>query len=556
MVASKKRDDEGPIKQPDSEHFLLAQKVSQISDVPSGRQPFWQGIQEFLFTLVITPEFLPAFLRSQIIGCLLAILAPSLVVAGISSLMKSTPLLHFYSAPIIFIVFLISLSWGALPGLLATVTGAALLVIFILLPQKVSSTFLSPADLDSTIIIVLVGFGVTLCSSRIQKAHQQARKAQCEAEIARTNLYRILMQAPLAISVVRGPNYHYELMNPSARQAYSRNAMPGKSLQEVFPEQEAQVLPLFRQIYATGEGVFVSEHRMLPKEENNTLVEQYNDISYQPLRASDGSVDGVIVMAVDVTEQVQARHSIERLLAERENFMSIIAHELRTPLTSARIGSQLVQRNIQKMLDLQQQTEPEEYELLLNASLEHLRRILDQLDFQNRLLSDLLDTSHVQAEGLELRMERYSLVQSINECIEDQRNVYPGRQIHLELPADDALMVIADPERVCQVVVNYLTNALKYSDQEKPITVSVSLQEREVSVAVRDEGPGLDEEQQKLIWESFYRAPGVQVRNGSGVSLGLGLYICRSLIEHQGGKVGVISEPGKGSTFWFTLPRS
>src|SRR6202161_3828344 len=98
MVAAKKRDGEEPIKQPDIENFLLAQKGRQTTDIPAGRQSFWQHMQAHLSALVITPEFFPAFLRSQIIGSLLAILAPSLVVICISSLMETTPLLHFYSA--------------------------------------------------------------------------------------------------------------------------------------------------------------------------------------------------------------------------------------------------------------------------------------------------------------------------------------------------------------------------------------------------------------------------------------------------------------------------
>ncbi len=101
---------------------------------------------------------------------------------------------------------------------------------------------------------------------------------------------------------------------------------------------------------------------------------------------------------------------------------------------------------------------------------------------------------------------------------------------------------------------NYLSNALKYSEADKEVLVSVEQINTQVRVSVRDEGPGLTPAQQQRIWERFYRAPGIEVKSGSGVGLGLGLHISQMIIERLGGQVGIQSEPGKGSTFWFTLP--
>jgi signal transduction histidine kinase len=555
MVPPRKRDGREPLYQPNVENFLLAQETSQVAGVQPDRQSSWQRVQSFLSALSFKSGFLPLLLRHRSIGYLLAVLLPSLIVVGIFSFMADVaPLLHFYSAPVLLVVLLISLGWGTLPGLLATFSGAVMLVSLILIPYA-SLTFQQHEFVYSTIMFALVGLGVALLSSCIERARQQARKAQGEAETAQANLARILMQAPIPISIIRGPEYHYELINPSAQQTLDRQTPLGKPLQEIFSEQESQVLPLLRQVCATGEGIFVPESRTLRRADDNTLVEHYSNISYQPLRISDGTIDGIIVLGVDVTEQVQARHKIERLLAERENYMSIVAHELRTPITGAKMASQLVQRRIQHLLlDVQQQPESEERTRLLGAVSEHLRHILDQLDLQDRLVSDLLDASRTGADSLELRTEHYNLAQSIKDCVENLRNIYPHRQISLELPPGETLMVTADPERVRQVVTNYLTNALKYSEQEKPVTVIASLQHNEIYVAVRDEGPGLNKEQQKRIWERFYRVPSVQVRSGPGVSLGLGLFICSSIIERHGGRVGVTSFPGEGSTFWFTLP--
>ena len=103
-------------------------------------------------------------------------------------------------------------------------------------------------------------------------------------------------------------------------------------------------------------------------------------------------------------------------------------------------------------------------------------------------------------------------------------------------------------------MTNYLTNALKYSPAEQPVVVGLDVADHLARVWVRDQGPGLPPEEQAQIWEPFHRVQGIKDQGGTGVGLGLGLYICRTIIERHQGQVGVESAPGHGSTFWFTLP--
>jgi signal transduction histidine kinase len=122
------------------------------------------------------------------------------------------------------------------------------------------------------------------------------------------------------------------------------------------------------------------------------------------------------------------------------------------------------------------------------------------------------------------------------------------------MPATETIPILADPDRIGQVLTNYISNALKYSEATKPVEVQLTCEGQVACIAVRDEGPGLSNEEQQRVWECFYQAPDIKVLSGSGVGLGLGLYISQTIIQRHHGQVGVQSTPGKGSTFWFTLP--
>jgi len=135
----------------------------------------------------------------------------------------------------------------------------------------------------------------------------------------------------------------------------------------------------------------------------------------------------------------------------------------------------------------------------------------------------------------------------------EQRVAWPTQAIACELPAEP-VMVVADADRIGQVVTNYLANGLKYSAPGQPITVVLGEEDGVARVLVHDHGHGLSAAQQTHIWEHFHRVPGIKQQTGTGVGLGLGLYICRTLIEQHGGQVGVSSAAGQGSTFWFTRP--
>jgi signal transduction histidine kinase len=173
-----------------------------------------------------------------------------------------------------------------------------------------------------------------------------------------------------------------------------------------------------------------------------------------------------------------------------------------------------------------------------------------------RLLTLLFDTAAIRTGKLELRRASCDLAALVREQVEAQRVAAPDRSMRLHVPAGGAPIPIeADADRIGQVVANYLTNALKYAPPDQPVDIFVEARRGRARVAVRDAGRGIPKAERAQVWELFHRAPGAatQGETNSG-SLGLGLYICKTIVEAHGGRLGVQSAVGKGSTFWFTLP--
>ncbi len=238
-----------------------------------------------------------------------------------------------------------------------------------------------------------------------------------------------------------------------------------------------------------------------------------------------------------------------------DEFMGIASHELKTPLTTIKGYVQLIARRLKNSSN-QQNPQLSELQQTLVTSAELLERSDVQIARLTRLVNELLDVSRIQANKLEFHMEPCDLIHIVQEAIQNQHYEDAHRSITLELSSIQPLPIIADIDRIGQVVTNYLSNALKYSPPHTPVSIRIATDGQHAHVFVRDEGPGLSTEEQARVWERFYRVKHIEVQSGSGVGLGLGLHICRTIIERHGGQVGVTSTPGSGSTFWFTLPLS
>ena len=260
----------------------------------------------------------------------------------------------------------------------------------------------------------------------------------------------------------------------------------------------------------------------------------------------EGSMPLHISFILDLT----ARKEMER---QKDLFVGMTSHELKTPLAALRGTLQLVQRRLKRVVTTVDHVSPEIH-TFFDRLTKNLEDSVRQVDVQTRLINDLLDISRITANTLMLELEHGDLITIVREIVEDIRVIVPERVLLLELPEHTVVNVLADRDRISQVITNYITNAIRYASPDQPIHIGLAVQQDLARVWVRDTGPGLSEEAQKDIWLRYHQVKGAHVQSGSGKGLGLGLYICRAVIEQQNGVCGVESTLGKGATFWFTLP--
>lgn len=247
--------------------------------------------------------------------------------------------------------------------------------------------------------------------------------------------------------------------------------------------------------------------------------------------------------------------ALEETTRRMDEFLNIASHELRTPLTSLKVNVQVLDYWLSGQHGRRAEETPADYlARVMSVARPLVQRSNSSITRLDRLIGDLLDASRIHENRLELRREQIDLVAVARDVVEEQRQAHHKRTLRLEGAESAPLLVVADADRIGQVVTNYISNALKFSKSETPITIQVEREGEQARVAVSDQGIGIPDSEQEAIWNRFYRVAGVEHQSGSQVGLGLGLYISRDIIARHGGRVGVRSAPGEGSTFWFTLP--
>lgn len=231
-------------------------------------------------------------------------------------------------------------------------------------------------------------------------------------------------------------------------------------------------------------------------------------------------------------EEIEFRKRAER---KKDEFISIASHELKTPLTSVKGYVQLLERSVDKGD--------------IPTVKKHLKKAQLQLDKLSDLIADLLDISKIESGKLKFNKQYFNLNTLLDNILEVIHQSNPEFTIIKKghVPTE----IFADEMRIEQVVVNFLTNAIKYAPGTTEVHINIAVADDRVTVAVRDFGIGIEPEQQKNVFDKFYRVEETSIHFQG---LGIGLYISAEIIGRHGGTVGVNSILGEGSEFYFNIP--
>jgi PAS domain S-box-containing protein len=263
-----------------------------------------------------------------------------------------------------------------------------------------------------------------------------------------------------------------------------------------------------------------------------------------PIKDSRRKVHNVVGLHEDVSEKVMmekqlraAKDAAESVSRIKSEFLDVAAHELRTPLTPLTLFVQKM-----KLQTTAGQSIPASF----------VERMEQQIYRLTGLVDDLLNVSRLERGGLVVRPEKVDLMSLVRECAGDFKTSAPSFDLAVIGP-ENPLYLSLDPVRITQVLWNLLDNALKYSPGDKFARLTVVEKERTVRVSVIDKGSGIAKEKQVELFSRFYRVNANSTYGHAG--MGLGLYICRQIVERHGGTIGVDSDVGKGSVFYFDLPK-
>ncbi|MDY0977870.1 PAS domain-containing protein [Massilia sp. CFBP9012] len=372
-----------------------------------------------------------------------------------------------------------------------------------------------------------------------------------ERDVALAQRDAMLLNAPVAAALLMGPELRFHLANRRYLELFDCDNLVGRTVGEAFPRLAGSgVTERIARVFATGEPYHAEELALSGVDPHDRIEERYFKFSLEPLAGADGRPDGVIVVAVEVTEHVRSRQAIERAHREREQllvdlgaasqakdeFLAMLGHELRNPLSPIVTALQLMR---------------------MRGDGAHGREgeiIQRQVDHLVRLVDDLLDVSRVTRGKIELKIERVELARVIDKAVEMASLLIEQRRHRLQVEIEPGLAWEGDPVRLAQVVSNLLTNAARYTEPGGRLWLRVRRDGLDaVEISVRDTGIGLAPEVREQVFELFFQGKRSIDRAEGG--LGIGLALVKNIVELHGGSVHAHSEGrGLGSEFVVRLP--
>jgi PAS domain S-box-containing protein len=265
---------------------------------------------------------------------------------------------------------------------------------------------------------------------------------------------------------------------------------------------------------------------------------QYTELDLQTAEKLASRASVAIENAIlyqNAAKEIEER--LREMETRKDNFISMASHELKTPVTSLKIYRDLLERQ------------------LAEKNIKEYNKVLAVMDNQihklTMLITDLLNLSKIQVGKLDFRMTTLNLVDVVQSTIDD---LQPSTDHNLVIQVQkQRIIVYGDKDRLGQVLINLITNAIKYSPDGKKVIITVSTTATQARVSVRDFGVGISKDHREKIFERFYQ---IEAKDKTYPGLGMGLYISQEIIQRHSGKLWVDKAKGKGSIFTFTLPIS
>ncbi|WP_338246775.1 sensor histidine kinase [Dictyobacter halimunensis] len=273
-------------------------------------------------------------------------------------------------------------------------------------------------------------------------------------------------------------------------------------------------------------------------QQSTTLYEKEfvrKDGSRLPILAGRVTLPSNSIQTIGFVLDNSARKELER---RKDEFIAVASHELRAPLTVLKLQAALLKKRIGRQS--------------MQKSAADLEQMGAQVNNGVRLMEELLDVSRIQTGTLKYAQESVDLGALLREIVETMQQTCPTHTLILH--GATQTMFVSDRNRLRQIFINLINNAIKYSPQAKTVEIDLRTTAETVTISVHDHGLGIPPEQREKIFERFYRAAGAREHAIPG--LGIGLYLVAEIVSHYGGTIAVDSQVGHGSTFHVTFPRT
>ncbi len=352
-------------------------------------------------------------------------------------------------------------------------------------------------------------------------------------------LAELFRHAPVAVALLRGPEHVFDFANDEYLSVVGRADLVGKRIADALPELVEQgLVALLDDVYVSGQPYTATSVPLTRNRgERRTTEQTYFNFAYQPLRKDGRDVEGIAVVAVEVTALINARNEADAANRAKDQFLAVLGHELRTPLAviSAAVG----------LLELKGPPDP---------YLQKLRKTIGrQAQHMQRLIEDLLDVGRIISGKLRLNRDRVELATLVEQAVEAASPGIERRRHTLTVVMPDTpVYVDADAARFTQVLWNLLNNAAKFMFEGGRIELSVEQAGGKALVRVRDHGIGIAPEMLERVFDRFFQAP---LDDKTSEGLGIGLAVAKTIVELHGGTIEARSDgAGMGSDFTVVIP--